>query len=323
MTESKVQAPLRILNLALNLVNTRIGLSLPTLVRIVPGYLPADPASARRTFERDIDQLRKAGLVVEVHAGSEGEPVYRIEDSSFPPESAELSSQEVALLLRAASAWGEGEALSEGLRHKLRGYAPGPLPEITTAPRANLEGTSDVDIVLGAIETGRALEFTYSSRKGSAVRSVAPWRIVVRGRALYLWAFDLDRWEPRLFRFSRFSSSPRVIGEEGTVAAEGRLAEAEFERTIFDVAPLLWVRSGAAPLCEAQSKPVESEEEKVTEVPENGWRVRRGLRDDVGTWESRILREADAVGVIEPLWFADLLRSRLQVAAGWGEGAGA
>ena len=50
MVQAKVQAPLRILNLALNLLNTREGLSRKQLMTLVKGYSSTDSASAQRVF---------------------------------------------------------------------------------------------------------------------------------------------------------------------------------------------------------------------------------------------------------------------------------
>ena len=144
MGASGVSSPLRILNLALNLIHTPGGLSLGTATRIVPGYLPANPDSARRMFERDIAHLRESGLVIDV--SDDATPMYSISSSSLSQASVNLSGQGISLLLRAADMWGISRPAYASLRHKLAGHAWGPLPQSPSTKIRLREGDTVAEI---------------------------------------------------------------------------------------------------------------------------------------------------------------------------------
>lgn len=314
MGASGVSSPLRILNLALNLIHTPGGLSLEAATRIVPGYLPANPDSARRMFERDIAQLRESGLVVDV--SDSVTPTYSISTSALSDTAVNLSGQEISLLLRAADMWGISRPAYAALRHKLAGHAWGPLPE-TPSTDMHLRESDAVAILVNAIGRRHLVEFEYAAKRGTSTRSVAPWRLVANGSSLYLWGFDMDRWDGRLFRLSRFVSLPTLIGTDGDGDPSGPLKEQPFDDSAFVVAPLLLVKEGAAPASETFSVEVPTPSGDAVVLPDT-WRLRLGVEDDAGIWEDRILTEALGVSVVEPKWLKESIGRRLAAAAEWG-----
>ncbi len=308
----RVSAPLRILNLALSLINSRNGKTLTELVQSVPGYQHATPDSARRTFERDVAALREAGLVVDASSGEH--PRYRVVNSEFGGEGLHLSEVEAKLLTRAASAWGEEDALKLTLLNKLRGYAAGPLPSDASPVSYVLEGGENVEVLVSAILARQAVEFEYASKSEVSMRSVAPWRIVTRGRWFYLWGFDLDRWAPRLFRLSRMLTPPQPIGEPGDAAPEGPLAEVPFDQSAFLVAPTFWAIPERAAHCVNLAR--------STGTKRGDWELFAGRDADSSTWENYLLREVDAVVVVQPRWLAKQVARHLSLAAQWGRADG-
>ncbi|WP_164996651.1 helix-turn-helix transcriptional regulator [Actinomyces minihominis] len=313
MAQEKVQAPLRILNLALNLLNTRHGLTRTDLMRLVAGYQAEDEASAQRMFERDIEHLRRAGLVVEVRDRFHSEATYRVSTSSFPSQASFLSEREVALLLRAVDSW-EGSGAVVALRNKLRGYTSGAVEIAAHPTRFVLESADGLDIVQTAIAQRRPISFDYVSKSGSSQRSVAPWQVIARGRALYLWGFDLDAWAPRLFRFSRLRSAPKLTGEAGAVDPEGPLEPVPFDPSTFLIEPELLVRSDSAPITRAHSTP---ELDDLENGDDPSWQRRRGVLDDAGVWEERALLEADSVRILSPDWLKKTIDNQLETARDW------
>ena len=324
MVQAKVQAPLRILNLALNLLNTREGLSRKQLMTLVKGYSSKDSASAQRVFERDIEHLRRMGLAVEVKDRFEY-ATYRIEASSLPAEGTVLTDREVALLLRAVDAWNDGSGEMEALRNKLRGYSEASLTPSQSSTRFSLESANGLEVVQTAIEDARPILFEYLSQKGAKQRCVAPWRVIIRGRALYVWGFDLDAWEPRLFRFSRFLSAPVFAGDSGSTPAEGALQEVPFDPDFFLIQPILEVKKDHAPVVTAHSAQlggtnVENQdllEEVPQRTPSDPWQRRMGEKEDAQIWEERLLREASSARAVSPRWLAELVQTRLAAAADW------
>ena len=337
--------PLRTLTLTLNLLNTRGGLTAQDLLDVVPGYLFSEPGhplrgvdrdSAMRKLERDIAALRATGLNVVVDsnwADPVEKPRYRIAPDRGDGDVDRFSPAELSVLSKAANVWGDADSTrTKVLLNKLRGKAE-PAPSATEASvLLGLDGSKYVPLLDRARADDQPVAFDYQSRSGKSRREVAPWSLVVRGQALYLWGFDLNRWAPRLFRLSRFRSAPELIAEPGAVTSVGVFAEAELDH--FQVAPRLAVAPGAAPLtrlrCEVvQSHPAEPSDSAEPSVlaqhsdtagpsAPTGWEVLDGRRDDAGAWETVVLREADQVVVLEPKWLADSVYQRLRLAAKWG-----
>lgn len=328
MRNEKIPSSLRALILSLNLVNTRQGLTQSQLLRLVPGYEHLGEETARRTFERDLAHLRRSGLIVELSPGTE--PRYVINQSSFPASDVVLTPDEVDLLLRAANAWGTSkDAEDEALLNKLRGYAGFTIVQRDHRLRFNLEGSKNLDNLLDGIEHAQAVSFKYASKSHVSLREVAPWKLVSRGRALYLWGFDLNRWGPRLFRLSRFRSVPELIGNPGDVPPEGDLEEVTFTPELFQTEPLLWVREGAAPYIRSRAVPMAGNDDADAALAAtfsatsffgapSGWEQMRGLRDDAAAWEMAVLRESPDVIVIEPNFLAQMVTKHLEIGSSWG-----
>lgn len=329
LSSRQVSSSLRVLTLALNLIHTPGGLSVEEALKKVPGYLPAQHDSARRMFERDVAGLREVGLVVEV--SEDPIPTYRISSSTLSDTSVGLSDPEVSLLLRAADMWGISKSASTLLRHKLSGHAWGPLPKTASANmRLNEDGA--VAVLLSALERRQIVEFGYAAKWGTSTRSVLPWRMVAKGKALYLWGFDMDRWDGRLFRLSRFTSVPELLGEPGDSEPSGEFQEQDFDQSAFLVAPLLLVQKKNALASYVFSEPSLPSLRSESELPERGegvetplveepdegeWTVRRGTLDDTATWEDRLFTEAKGVCVISPSWLKESVREHLQVSSQW------
>lgn len=338
---SQVNSSLRTLILTLNLLNTDLGLTAEQLLERVPGYLPADRDSAMRKLERDISSLRSTGLNVEVDQeflAREERPRYKIPRRQSDSATVRLSKEEFAVLTKATNAW-EDSTSSRALviLNKLRGKSDLPPEPSATATHLGLDGGPYLPILHQAIANQQPVSFDYQSRSGKEVREVAPWNMVARGKALYLWGFDLNRWAPRLFRLSRFRSHPKLIAEPGAVVPAGVLANEKFSEQSFVVAPVLAVKVGGAPLvrlrCEDRSEHQDQDQDQAEngvssdigpdaegkDVPD-GWEVLRGVEDDVAAWEAAIMREADQVVVLEPRALSTSIYSRLTVAADWGSG---
>lgn len=322
MSQDKVPTSLRVLNLALALLNTPRGLSRSDLMASIDGYGQGNLDTARRSFERDLEHLRRAGLIVEVNDRFEG-ATYRIARSSLGPSASFLSKREVQLLLEGAHAWAQPGSAEATLRNKLLGYTDRPLGVQPSATRYELEDGEGLDVIGKGIAEKRALEFEYLSRSRQNLRHVAPWRVVVHGRSLYLWGFDLDEAEPRLYRVSRFQSPPRLIDGKASPESSEEWQETPLDESQFAVSPLLRVRRGAAAETILHSTPEPSAPMRSTLEPsvprgKDEWSVLRGEKDDVSVWEQRVLREADGVVVLDPEWLAESVAQSLEAAARWG-----
>ena len=325
-----IPGPLRTLTLTLNLLNTRAGLTAQELLEVVPGYLfselhrpipGVDRDSAMRKLERDIAALRATGLDVVVDPGGGGpfdKPRYRIAGGTASRTGGtadRLTAAELSVLSEAASIWGDADSTrTKVILNKLRGKSDAAPEAVEPSTLLGLDGAEYVPLLDRARANDQPVAFDYQSRSERSRREVAPWSLVVRGRALYLWGFDLNRWDPRLFRLSRFQSPPELIAEPGAVASVGVFAEAELD--YLQVTPRLAAIEGGAPLTRLRCREVEPDSAKVVAPP--GWDLLEGLRDDAAAWETVVLREANQVVVLEPKWLAESIHQRLGIAAKWG-----
>ncbi|MFZ1381984.1 MAG: WYL domain-containing protein, partial [Scrofimicrobium sp.] len=274
MSEQRATTSLRLLILTLNLLNTDLGLTASALVERVPGYESPEPDSAMRKFERDLATLRETGLDVETlqHCSP---PRYRIPRSRYQVGDL-LSDGEFQLLSRAASSWTDVAATQGGVvANKLRAVSS--LDSTPTAPSTNLslEGGAYTPALHAAILHSQPVSFYYQSRTGLEEREVAPWNLIARGNALYLWGFDLNRWDARLFRLSRFRSVPVLIAEKEATVPTGVLTPREFDYNSFLIEPLLAVRRDSAPLVRMRASVVDTPDGWA--LPK-GWECLRGRR---------------------------------------------
>lgn len=296
MTSAKVGNNLRLLILALNLVNTELGLTKAELVKRVPGYSGRQSSALERAFERDIAALRVAGL--EVSVSHSEPPRYSIEASSFPTEDVSFSAEESQLLVDAASAWrGLPLAAVPRLLAKLGAYAGQGLP--SAGMQFEVGGAEHLAVIVAAIDNHQPIQFRYASRRNEEIRDVAPIRLEAQGTRLLLQGFDLNRWAQRSFLLSRIRGGVELVAEPGAVdpgdAAIGFGEEDDdgAGEDIFTVAPMLWVRREAAPVVRLRLEP------EVLEV-KGGWERRQGGRDRRLVWERLIYDHLGEVVVTRP-----------------------
>ena len=214
----------RLLNLVICLLATRRYLSVQDIRTAVPGYEQDTEDAFRRMFERDKEELRELGIPLETGTNSaahDDEPGYRIarRDYELPPIS--LEPDEAAALGLAARLWQSaplaGATGSALLKLRAAGVdavaAPAALEPRVGANEPAFEGC------LRAVQTGRAIRFTYRTAGGGEpqLRDVEPWGVVSwRGR-WYLVGHDTDRNARRVFRLSRIVGDVIAVGEPGSV----------------------------------------------------------------------------------------------------------
>ena len=238
----------RLLNLFIALSHARVRMTRAEIRASVAGYDPGDdaddPATAKkrtiafeRMFERDKEDLRRLGVplrtVTDATHGDEIGYVIDSGDAAMPPIS--LSAVERAILGVAADYWQNAALSTDARRALLKIASSATRVEEEQVPLA-ARSTSGVDAapaIAQAIADGQALTFTYTSMSsGRAVRTVEPWRILVRGGRLYLVGFDRDRGEPRTYRLSRIEGEVSPAGERGAFLPPEGVAGMYLEATV-------------------------------------------------------------------------------------------
>jgi predicted DNA-binding transcriptional regulator YafY len=221
----------RLMNLALCLMNTKRPLSKRELRDSIEAYREAaDSASEdsfNRMFERDKDDLRELGLVIDVDENAlDGELGYLARrDRNRLPEIS-LDAEEAAALSLAAGVWTQARlaGAASGALHKLRAggaLAEGDGAEAHSALEPRIPAREAAfEPLLAAARDRRPVSFAY--RKSGAAqpeqRSVEPWALECWHGHWYLAGWDRDRKDVRVFRLSRITG--RVKARHDAFRAE-------------------------------------------------------------------------------------------------------
>ncbi|MFE9421414.1 helix-turn-helix transcriptional regulator [Kitasatospora sp. NPDC006697] len=212
----------RLMNLALCLMNTRRPLSKRELRESIEAYREAGAQGSEdafnRMFERDKDDLRELGLVIDVDENTlDGEAGYLARpDRNRLPEIA-LDAEEAAALSLAAKVWQQARlsGAASGALQKLRA-AGVPFTDTEAAGGTALEPYIPVreaafEPLLLAARDRRPVAFDYR-KAGAAVgepRAVEPWALECWRGHWYLAGWDRDRGASRVFRLSRIVGKVR------------------------------------------------------------------------------------------------------------------
>lgn len=217
----------RLMNLALCLLGTRRPLSKRELRGSIEAYLEAGSDDAfNRMFERDKDDLRELGLVIETVENLDGDTGYlaRRDSNRLPPIT--LDAEEAAALGLAAKVWQQARlaGAASGALQKLRAAG---MPEAEDAyevhsalePRIPVHEAAFEPLML-ACRDRRPVTFDY--RKANAARpqqrQVEPWTLECWRGHWYLAGWDRDRGAERVFRLSRITG--RVRSRAGAFTVE-------------------------------------------------------------------------------------------------------
>ncbi|QWW18687.1 WYL domain-containing protein [Schaalia sp. 19OD2882] len=280
-------------------------------VRALRGYATMSEDNFEAHFERDKSHLREAGVLVEVLTTRSGQARYRIAESSFAAPVEALSEQDVRLVSSAIHTWKGSDRTSGLVAPKVLASTDSDAWRSLATPRLELSGAQTVAELADHIRRRNVVCFDYPSSQGVWERSVEPWRIVLRGAALYLWGKDLDRQAPRLFRLDRIRSRVTVIGQPGDAGPVPADLPEPFDN--FLLRPLLAIRQGAAVPLDVVDEG-DAQAECACALP-SGWVLRRGIEAEVGAWMEWILTHGEDVVPIEPLFLREGLVHRLEAAS--------
>lgn len=220
----------RLMNLALCLLGTRRPLSKRELRASIEAYIEAFGVDAHdvvaaggsddafnRMFERDKEDLRELGLIIETVEGVDGETGYlaRRDSNRLPPIT--LDAEEAAALGLAAKVWQQARlaAAASGALQKLRAAG---MPEAEDAHEGHGALETRIPVHEAAFEPlmlaardRRPVVFDY--RKANAARPeqrhVEPWTLECCRGHWYLAGWDRDRGAERVFRLSRITGRVR------------------------------------------------------------------------------------------------------------------
>jgi len=206
----------RLVNLTIALLATKRYLTKSEIFRTVEGYEGSSEAM-ERMFERDKDDLRSLGIVIELGTFDplfEDEAGYRITPSSYQLDLGDLDGTDIALLSIAASAW-TGAALereSTSALIKLASFGLDSDLEALSLLTPRVSGTdSNFSVIADAIIRRSEIEFEYFGDDLShQVRRVAPYSMRGQSGSWYVVGLDLDKQTLRTFRLDRVAAEVRV-----------------------------------------------------------------------------------------------------------------
>ena len=209
-----------------------------------------------KAFERDKEDLRELGVVIEVgslDAFFDDEPGYRIStDTSALPE-IRFEADEAAVLGIAARAW-EQATLARRTTEAMRKLAAQGVEldatRLDLVPPSLRAEEPAFDALWDATQKRRAVTFDYK-RPGEEPhrRRLQPWGLVRSSGRWYVVGYDVDRADERVFRLSRVQGRVSAVGKAGAYdvppGTDVSAIAANLARRTPDVEATVLVRQGA------------------------------------------------------------------------------
>ena len=200
----------RLINLTLGLLASKRYLTKNEIFRTISGY-SGTPESMERMFERDKDELRSAGIVIEVGGLDplfEDEQGYLIRSSQIQIQPNDFSKQDLILMVLAANFWLESNFDDSAKNALLK------ISSIDSAITAkvgsnnglmSMQGSNhdfeQIRILIDAISNNRYIKFRYKSID----REVAPIRLEnIQG---FWYLSGVDDGSLKKFKVIRFESA--------------------------------------------------------------------------------------------------------------------
>ena len=164
---------------------------------------------SRRTIQRDVEALCRAGIPIATAQGAGGGisilEGYRVDRTV-------LTAPEMQAILEglrsldSVSGTRRYAQLMEKLSAGTGGLVPGGthmLIDLSSWYKTSLP--PKIELIQGAIEQHRAIRFTYFSPKGESVRTVEPCYLVFRWSTWYVWGWCRMRKDFRMFKLNRMT----------------------------------------------------------------------------------------------------------------------
>lgn len=205
----------RLINLTIALLATKRYLTKSEIFKSVEGYEGSND-SIERMFERDKDDLRTIGIVIDVGSFDplfNDEQGYRIRQEDYQLDLGPLSHTELSLLSLAANAW-KGAALGDVAQRGLRKLSSlGIHTDVIDLPALSVnfvESSQDLVVITSAIQNSDFLHFEYIGRDLSvSTRKIVPFSLKTKSGFWYIVGVDHDNFEVRTFRLDR------IVGQIG------------------------------------------------------------------------------------------------------------
>ena len=176
--------------------------------RVTAPELAARFEVSRRTIQRDVEALCRAGIPLSTAQGAGGGisimEGYRVDRTllTAPEMQAILAGLRS---LDSVSGTRRYAQLMEKLSAGAPALAPGEHMLIDLSSWYKTSLPPKIEAIQAAIQGRRTIRFTYCSPKGESVREAEPYFLVFHWSAWYVWAFCLARQDFRLFKLNRIT----------------------------------------------------------------------------------------------------------------------
>ena len=276
----------RLMNLFFLLLASNQYLTKDQIRGSISEYREASPGAFERKFERDKEELRELGIVIETgnrDAYFDDEPGYRIrrDDAELPDIS--FTREEAAVIGLAAQVWDRASLASESATAitKLRSIGVDVATDQLRMVEPRLSTHEPAfDAVLEAATRRQPIAFDYRKPDGEqARRAVEPWGMISVRDRWYVLGFDRDRDAPRVFRLSRIHGDVEALEEPGTVEVPAGIDLRELAGALLPPEPteaaVLRVRRGRANSLRREAREITSVDPEwdVVRVPYTSTRV--------------------------------------------------
>lgn len=211
-----ISATERIVNLALYLASSREPVSAAEIAASVPGYSAGQkPDAFARMFERDKEDLRRAGLVITVQRDEverylfDPQATYASEVDLSPVDAMELRAAAAAMLSDASFPYTEdlhtAVAKLVAGSNRAMGRAETILPSASEDETPELQADAVANLTR-AIEMQKRVTFGYTGAQGRrSQREVEPWGLFARDGRWYAVAWDPEAQGERVFTVARMN----------------------------------------------------------------------------------------------------------------------
>ena len=208
----------RLINLTLGLLATKRYLTKNEIFRTIAGY-SGSVESMERMFERDKDELRSAGIVIEVGGLDplfEDEQGYLIRSGAIQIQPSDFTKQELMLMVISANYWINSN-LDQSAKNALVKIASLDASAVSQidggnkviAPDMTDHSTLQIQILIQAISERYLIKFSYRGSK----RQIAPIKLENSQGFWYLTGLEGELLKK--FKIIRFESSVELLGKPG------------------------------------------------------------------------------------------------------------
>lgn len=205
--------------------------------KVTAPYLADKFEVSRRTINRDVEELCKAGIpVITAQGGNGGISIadgYRIDKSVLTYREMEHMASALRGMDSVASGNGTEQILNKFFAKKEQVLAVRDSIIIDLSSHYKSSLTDKIAVIKEAILNNRLIRFRYYSNKGDELRTVEPYYLTFQWAGWYVFGYCVHRQDFRLFKLNRLWE----LEDTGTVfpPREVREEQKDFNKCFRDV----------------------------------------------------------------------------------------